>query len=193
MNRNRSSVRSLLFTFLLAIAFLIAGNAHALQIDDFDGGFDEVLGNEGPSTTVYLGAVGGERTLQWESADGPGDSLSVKLTGGGGGGNGILVHDEGGPFGSQSKVRWTAGLAGSIDLTDGGSSDFFAIDLLNVGLSDRFSLTVDDGILTVTVDFTADAMTGLTIVPFSDFTDQNASLNLGAIGFVDLFITRRPL
>lgn len=48
-----------------ATAFLIGGNAHAMQTDNFNGGYDEITGADNTfSTPTYPGALNGKRELE---------------------------------------------------------------------------------------------------------------------------------
>jgi PKD repeat protein len=92
------------------------------------------------------------------------DRLSVELETGAGI-NGILWHENGDSMPTISLVRWSGG---NPDLTDGGSSDRFAIEFLSVRPDDQFSLTVNSGANSRSVDFTVDGPSTKFIL-FSDF------------------------
>jgi len=146
---------------MVTALFLLGGNAQAELIDDFNGNYGEVRGDE-ILTQLYSRAWGGDRLLQnFGSFD---DRLSVELETGAGI-NGILWHENGDDLGNDSLVRWAGG---EPDLTDGGSSDRFAIEFLSVRPDDQFSLRVDGGVNSRSVDFTVDGPS-TKIILFSDF------------------------
>lgn len=154
-----------MFILVAAATLLLGGNAQAFLVDDFNGGFDSI--SSGNSTTIYLNALGGKRILAIDSISSGRGTLSVESQGGGG--NGILSADSNDIGGFDSSVRWNStSTSGAADLTDGGSSDRFAIDFLSVRPEDAFSLRVAGGVNDHTIDFTVDGL-GIKTILFSDF------------------------
>ena len=156
-----SLVGTAFFTAVTATELLISGTAQAVLIDDFNGGYGEVTGND-IAVQEYFNAWGGQRTLQIDGSSD--DRLSVELETVNGI-NGILWHENGDSSPNDSLVRWGGGAS---DFTDGGSSDRFAIEFLSVRPDDQFSLTVDSGANSRSVDFTVDGPSTKFIL-FSDF------------------------
>jgi hypothetical protein len=172
--------KKILFAGIAAAALLLGGNAQAFQIDDFNGGFDEIFGSDS-STRIYPPALGGTRTITLSGSDSDGDRLSVESVNG----EGILWHENGSGLGPvDSQVQWDGNGA---DLTDGGSSDRFAIEFLEVRPQDSFSLRVAGGIGDQSVDFTVDGA-GIATILFSDF-DLLAPSDLESVARVELNIT----
>ena len=176
----RLSMKVFLLAGIAAATLLLGGNAQAALIDDFNGGFDSI--SSGFVTTRYENALGGQRVLQIDNDSSQDGTLSVTLQGGGGGGNGILSADAD-DFLFNSSVRWNAPGA---DLTDGGSSDRFAIDFLSVRPEDTFSLRVAGGVNDRSVDFTVDGP-GIKTILFSDF--PLLITDFETVSTVQLFIT----
>jgi hypothetical protein len=65
-----------LLTGIAAATLLLGGSAQAMLIDDFNGSYGEVSGEE-IKTQIYFNAWGGERTLQIDASFD--DRLSVEL------------------------------------------------------------------------------------------------------------------
>jgi len=111
---------------------LIGGNAHAVLIDDFNGG-DVIVPDPNTGKTIiqkpYANAIGGWREMQFVYRDAR-DSLAVS--------GGVLTHTEDSQGGNTgSKVIWhgppsTNLIYPPVDLTDGGSSDRFRLDITAV-------------------------------------------------------------
>ncbi|MBW2497705.1 MAG: hypothetical protein JRF61_10570 [Deltaproteobacteria bacterium] len=121
----RSADRSVYFAFLLATVLLIAGNAHALQIDDFNGGDVDSLACPDGSIQFYAGAVGGIREIDCLNG---GTQVSVL--------NGAYTHDSA-SIDSESLITWGQASAGylRVDFTDGGASDRIRTALVISSLS----------------------------------------------------------
>jgi len=90
---------------MVTALFLLGGNAQAELIDDFNGNYGEVRGDE-ILTQLYSRAWGGDRLLQ--NFGSFNDRLSVELETGAGI-NGILWHENGDDLGNDSLVRWGGG------------------------------------------------------------------------------------
>ncbi len=173
------------FTASVATALVIGGNAQALQIDDFNGGDDEVTqGGPTSSTTFYANAVGSWRQLNFEGGDSATDSLQVAL--------GVLRHsDAGSGFDSSSRVRWDGngfGL-GPADFTDGGTSDRFRIDLSAIGSTDTLLIEVFDSTGDTGEVLVTPGSAGITDILFSDIVPTAGLPNLSEISLLDLTIT----
>ncbi len=121
------------------VAAFAAAPAHALLIDDFDGGDDVVVSGfaPGPSTTLYAGAIGGDRTL--EVLTGATGATSLAVSGG------ILNHGQSPVSGGTSTVTWDA--LGGADLTEAGGANGIRLDIafIDVGLVDLTFDVIDTG------------------------------------------------
>lgn len=109
------------FTAITLMASLIAINANAALIDDFNGG-DIVVQATGSSNTNYSNAFGGNRAISIEKTG----LLTANSTVGAG----QYSHNVEALTSATSVISWHS--TTGIDLTDGGDTSYFALDIASI-------------------------------------------------------------
>lgn len=146
---------------------LLAPGAQALMVDTFDDAafqFVHTGVQPGPVTTASANALGGWRTL-WATASGPGATQAYVYYG-------AYNHGQSAGTPGTSTVLWDAagGGLGGVDLTEGGVSDHFALEVRSRDAGDlSLAVTVTDT-HGATAQVNHDAFsTGTLWTPFAEF------------------------
>jgi len=114
------------FTLVLTLITAFASNsAHSAMIDDFNGGNTVVVATDTDSQN-YSHAFGGKRTINIEKA-GPLGATSAVVAG-------MFAHSADALTSATSTISWND--PSSVDLVEGRSSSFFALDILTIDQGD---------------------------------------------------------
>ena len=149
----------------LAATSLTASVANAALIDNFNGAFNDSapVWSGATNSFAYAPAFGGNRTISVTST---GSTFQAN----------VIVDDEKYTHNSNSGISATSIIswdsASSVDLTDGGSSIAFALDIIGIDVgSVLFALNVTDEDSSSIFSFNRSAgTTGIQYIDFSSFS-----------------------
>jgi len=168
-------MKSFTLALILMTAF-VSNSAHSAMIDDFNGGNTVVVATDTDSQN-YSHAFGGKRTINIEKS-GPLGATSAVVAG-------MFAHSADALTSATSTISWNA--PSSVDLVEGRSSSFFALDILAIDQGDIDLILSISDILGASDTYTLqNSGIGLQFIDFSLFSGidflQATNISLQIVG-----------